>query len=222
MAEIGWYAAERARAGDPLWLQTHLAESPDECRRIGELFPDDPHYTAVYDRFGLLTDRMLLAHSIHLSDDEWRLIKERDSIPVHCPTANIFLGAGLFDLDKAREHDVRLALGTDVAAGPDVAMPRVARAMIETAKVRRITGVGGRHVPTPGEAWNMITRTNASLLGWDDCGRIEAGAAADLLVLRVPDTWLDEHLVGRLIHNWSPSLIEARVFNGTIVDPATI
>ena len=218
MAEVGWYAQERPE----LVIQTHLAESPDECRRIAELFPDDRDYTSVYDRFKLLTPRSLLAHSIHLSDDEWRLIHERRSIAVHCPTANVFLGAGLFDLDKAREFDIRLALGTDVAAGPDVAMPRVARAMIETAKVRRIAGIGGRHIPTPGEAWNMITRTNPALLGWDDCGKIEVGASADLLVLRVPETWHDEHIVGRLIHNWSSSLIDARVFDGALVEPATI
>ena len=221
MAEIGWYAQEHKAVGG-LWIQTHLSESPDEVRRIAELFPDDRDYTSVYDRFGLLTARTLLAHSIHLSDDEWRLIKERDSIVVHCPTANVFLGAGLFDLDKAREFEVRTALGTDVAAGPDVAMPRVARAMIETAKVRRIAGIGGKHVPSPGEAWTMITRTNADLLGWNDCGRLEVGAAADLLVLRVPETWHDEHVVGRLLYNWSSSLIEARVFAGALVDPARI
>lgn len=218
MAEIGWYADEHAG----LWIQTHLSESPDEVRRIAELFPDDPHYTAVYDRFHLLTARTLLAHAIHLSDEEWALIKERDGIVVHCPTANVFLGAGLFNLDKAREFGVRTGLGTDVAAGPDVAMPRVARAMIETAKVRRIAGIGGAHVPSPGEAWTTITRTNADLLGWTDCGRLEVGAAADLLVLRVPETWLDQHVVGRLLYNWSSSLIESRVFGGAVVDPARI
>jgi len=208
-------------------VQTHLAESMDECSLIRELFPNDRDYTSVYVRFGLLTDRTLLAHTIHLSEEEWKLIVARKSIVVHCPTANTFLEAGLFDLGAARRHGARVALGTDVAAGADVSMPRVARAMIEVAKMRRMTAASKDErmqavVPSPAEAWWMITRGNAELLGWNDAGRIAEGAAADLLVLRVPDGWLDPHLVGRLIYGWENELIETRVFNGMIVDPAKL
>ncbi|MCA9311958.1 MAG: amidohydrolase family protein [Phycisphaerales bacterium] len=214
LAEFGW----AAQAAPRTFVQTHLSESIPECEFIAELFPEDPHYTGVYDRFGLLHDRTLLAHCVHLTPPEWSLIHQRRSIVVHCPQANVFLESGLFDLDAAREHDIRLALGTDLAAGADVAMPRVARAMIETAKARRLCAVGGRHVPTPAEAWTMITRGNAELLGWADAGRIEAGAAADLLLLRLPETWYDDHLVGRLIYNWDAELIETRIFDGQVVE----
>ncbi|RMH27490.1 MAG: guanine deaminase [Planctomycetota bacterium] len=218
LAECGW--AARDRPG--LIVQTHLAESPDELALVRRLFPDDEHYTAIYDRFGLLGPSTLLAHGVHLSDVEWRLIAQRGCVVVHCPTANVFLGAGLFDLDAARAHGVRLALGSDIAAGPDAAMPRVARAMIETAKTRRLTVAPGAHVPSPAEAWSLITRGAADALGWADAGRIEVGAAADLLVLRPPDSWFDEHLVGRLIYGWSPGLIEQRIVDGRPADPATI
>lgn len=221
LAEVGW--AVKDRPG--IFVQTHLSESREECDLVAKLFPKAPHYTGVYDQFGLLGERTLLGHCIHLSDDEWGLIAARRSIAVHCPAANIFLKAGLFNFDKARTHGARVGLGTDIAAGSDVAMPRVARGFIETAKIRQMTGAGGGgsvYIPSPAEAWRMITADNASLLGWTDGGRIEVGAAADLLVLRTPDGWLDEHLVGRLIYNWSPDLIEARVFDGRVVDPATI
>jgi guanine deaminase len=220
LAEVGWAAGERNEKVGATYVQTHLSESVEECARVRELF-GEAHYTHVYDKFGLLTDRTILAHCVHLADAEWELIARKKCIVASCPGANIFLKAGLFNLDKAREFAVRLTLGTDVAAGPDVAMPRVARAFIETAKVRAIAA-GAKHIPTPAEAWNLITRVNADALGWPDAGRIEKGAAADLLVLRVPDLWRDEHLVGRLIYNWSADLIEARVFDGQAVDPATI
>ncbi|MFM9956640.1 MAG: amidohydrolase family protein [Phycisphaerales bacterium] len=217
LAEFGWWVKDNATGvKDGPWIQTHLSESPDELAKIMELFPPprDRDYTSVYDRFGLLTERTLLAHAIHLSDDERALIAARRSIVVHCPTANLFLQSGLFNLDKAREFGLRVALGSDIAGGPDVAMPRVARAMIETAKVRRMVRRAGEpsvRIPTPAEAWSMITRENAEMLGWGDCGRLEVNATAALLVLRVPETWLDEHLVGRLIYGWDASLIEARV-----------
>jgi cytosine/adenosine deaminase-related metal-dependent hydrolase len=109
-----------------------------------------------------------------------------------------------------------------ILAGADVAMPRVARGMIETAKARRMTVAPHAHIPTPAEAWRMITRGNAEALGWHDAGRLEAGCQADLLVLRIPETWLDEHLVGRLLYNWDASLIETRLCAGAVADPATI
>ena len=218
LAEVGWLARERPG----LMVQTHLAESRDECARIRELFPDDPHYTGVYDRFGLLRERTVLAHCCHLSPEEWALIAERRCVVAHCPGANLFLRAGLFDLRAAWDHGVRVALGSDVAAGPDVAMPRVARAMIEVAKARAMSAGADALVPTPAEAWGMITRGNADALGWTDAGRIEPGASADLLELRVPETWRDEHLIGRLLYNWVDSLIAARVLAGRIVGPDTI
>jgi len=208
-------AGKLASGGAP--IQTHLAESPRECELVRQLFPDAPHYTGVYDRFGLLTERTLLAHCIHLGDEEWRLIAQRDCVVVHCPTANTFLGSGLFDLDAARRHGVRLALGSDVAAGPDLAMPRVARAMIEVAKVRRMTVADRASVPTPAEAWHLITRGNAEALGWHDAGRLEAGAAADLLILR-PPVAMDEHLIGRLIYNWRDDFIAHRILAGRLLD----
>ncbi len=212
-------ALAAARAGPGVFIQTHLAETRRECEAVAGLFPDDPHYAGVYDRHGLLTDRTLLAHCLHLDDDQWRLIAERRSVVVHCPTANTFLRSGLFDLDAARTHGVRLALGSDIAAGPDVAMPRVARAMIETAKARAMASPGGAvaHIPTPAEAWTLITRGNADALGFTDMGRIEPGASADLLVLR-PGLPFDDHLVGRLIYTWRDEYIERVVLNGRLMD----
>lgn len=218
LAECGW----RARDTPGLIVQTHLAESPDEIALTRRLFPDDAHATGVLDRVGLLMPTTLLAHGVHLSAEEWRLIAERRAIVVHCPTANTFLQSGLFDLDAARECGVRLALGSDLAAGPDPAMPRVARAMIDTAKARRLTVAPTAHIPTPAEAWRLITAGNADALGWADAGRLEVGAAADLLILRPPESWFDEHLLGRLIYGWSPGLIETRLVAGTPAEPATI
>ena len=210
LARAGALAAQRR------FVQTHLAESTAECALVRKLFPRDASYTAVYDRHGLLTERTLLAHCLHLSDEEWSLIAGRRSVVVHCPTANTFLQSGVFDLNAAREHGVRLALGSDVAAGPDVAMPRVARAMIETAKARRLMLASDSRIPTPAEVWSLMTRGNADALGFDDGGRLEAGAAADLLILRPPFA-VDRHLIGRLIYTWRDEYIAHRILAGRLV-----
>jgi guanine deaminase len=209
-------AAGRA-AGGTAFVQTHLAEQTEECRRVAELFPDAPHYAGVYDAAGLLTERTLLAHCVHLSEAEWRLVAERGSVVVHCPGANTFLESGLFDLDAARRHGVRLALGSDVAAGPDLAMPRVARAMIEVAKLRRLAAAPDAPVPTPAEAWHLITAGNADALGLPDGGRLAVGAAADLLVLDTPLP-IDDAFVGRLLYTWRTDYISHRILAGKLLD----
>jgi guanine deaminase len=210
--------AARLAAEHATFVQTHLAESRVECRRVAELFPDEATYTDVYDHRGLLGPRSLLAHAIHLEPTEWSTLAARGCVVVHCPAANTFLRSGLFDLGAAREHGVRLALGSDVAAGPDLAMPRVARAMIEVAKARAMAlGDEVTPVPTPAEVWRLITRGNADALGWADGGRLEVGAVADLLVLEPPFE-PDEHLIGRLIYTWRDAYITARIVAGTLID----
>jgi len=46
--------------------------------------------TAVFDRCGLLTNRTVLAHGVHLNDDEVILLKDRGSAVAHCPLSNFF------------------------------------------------------------------------------------------------------------------------------------
>lgn len=208
--------AAGATASSGVRVHTHLAEQVRECHRVRELYPDDVHYTGVYDRAGLLHEGTLLAHCVHLEPAEWRLIAERRAIAVHCPTANTFLRSGHFDLDAARDHEVRVALGSDVAAGPDVAMPRVARAMIEVAKSRAMSGAPAVAIPTPAEAWRLITEGNADALGFAGAGRLAPGAPADLLVLD-PHFEFEDHLLGRLIYTWRDDYIVGRILAGRLV-----
>lgn len=201
-------------AGSDRLIHTHLAESQTECRLVRELFPACDSYAEVYDRHGLLGPRTLLAHALHLSPPEWSMIAARGSAVVHCPQANAFLRSGIFDLRAAREHGVRVALGSDIAAGCDLAMPRVARSMIESAKLRAAAIDARAVVPSPAEAWRMITQGNAATLGWHDHGTLLPGAAADLLLLR-PDVEFDRHLPGRLLYGWHDEWIEGAVVNGS-------
>lgn len=112
-----------------LWLQTHLAENEEEGSRVARAFPQAKSYTDVYDSAGLLTPRTLLAHCVHLDDFDWRLIKQRGSIVVHCPTSNEALGSGRMKLEKVRALDIPWVMGTDIGAGPNLCMLDVIEAV---------------------------------------------------------------------------------------------
>lgn len=100
-----------------LYMQTHLSENKKEIESVARLFPDSSGYLDVYDRMGLATDHSVFAHCVHLTDDEYTVMKARNSAIAFCPCSNMFLGSGLFNLNKARKHDVKMGLGTDVGGG---------------------------------------------------------------------------------------------------------
>ncbi|HRQ71679.1 MAG TPA: amidohydrolase family protein [Phycisphaerales bacterium] len=197
------------RKGAP--VQTHLAETEAECRRVEELFNGTP-YTDIYERAGLLGERTILGHGIWLDAAQRATLARTRSVIAHCPTANTFLRAGSMDRAALRRDGVRLALGSDVAGGPDRSMVRVARAMIETAKAR------GDTPPTAADCWRQITTGNADALGWGDTGRIAPTAWADLVVAAPDVPWRDApDPLARLLYAWDDRWITATLAAGKIV-----
>jgi guanine deaminase len=100
-----------------VYLQTHVAENRAEVAWVRELFPWSRSYLDVYDRFGLLRPRAVYAHCIWLDDADRARMGAAGAAMSFCPTSNLFLGSGLFDLEAARRHGVRVGLGTDVGGG---------------------------------------------------------------------------------------------------------
>lgn len=162
-----------------VYLQTHLSENRKEIEEVRRLFPNDASYTAVYARFGLLGPTSLFGHCIHLDEAELRLLAESRSVAVLCPTSNLFIGSGLFDLDALERPDrpVRTALATDVGGGTSYSMLRTA------AEAYKVMQLRGRNLPAL-EAFHRMTRGNAAALGLEgEIGCLEPGRWADLVVL---------------------------------------
>eukprot|EP01035_Chromulina_nebulosa_P068193 gene68193-93436_t len=98
-------------------LHTHLAENMTEVAAVATRFPDATDYLDVYDRFGLVGPRSVFAHGIHLRDRALARMGAAGSAIAFCPTSNLFLGSGLFDLAAADRHGVTVGIGSDVGAG---------------------------------------------------------------------------------------------------------
>ncbi|CAO1630687.1 unnamed protein product [Sympodiomycopsis kandeliae] len=120
-------------------LQTHLSESTGEIEFTRELFPFAPNYTKVYDHFKLLTDRTVLAHCVHLSNEELDLIKLRGSGISHCPTSNLNLRSGVTKVGEMLNCGVKVGLGTDVSGGFGIGMLNAVREASVVAKVLNFT-----------------------------------------------------------------------------------
>ena len=160
-------------------MQTHISESASEIEWIKTLFPNDRDYTAVYERFGLVTDHSLFAHGVHLSESEAQRLHDAGSTVVHCPTSNNFLGSGLMSMNHLLKDNrpVSLGLATDIGGGTSFSMLQT---MGETYKVQMLSG---RKLKAT-ELFHMATLGNAKRLRIDDeTGSLAIGKFADIVVL---------------------------------------
>jgi guanine deaminase len=161
------------------YLQTHLAENDEEIATVRQLFPRARSYTDVYDRCGLLGPRSIFGHCLHLGDEELRRLSDTRSVAAFCPTSNLFIGSGLFDLARLRDpaRPVRISLATDVGGGTSYSMLRTA------AEAYKVLQLQGQNLP-PLDAFYLMTLGNARALGLEaEIGSFAIGSEADVVVL---------------------------------------
>ncbi len=106
------------------FVHTHLAENRKEVAWVRELFPWARSYLEVYARFGLVRPRSVFAHCIHLDDEDLDLLAEQRAMAAFCPTSNLFLGSGLFDLRRMSKAGVHVGVATDIGGGTSFSMLR--------------------------------------------------------------------------------------------------
>ncbi|KQU55814.1 guanine deaminase [Sphingomonas sp. Leaf339] len=158
-------------------MHTHLTENAGEVAAVAGRFPDAADYLDVYDRFGLVTDRSVFAHCIHLDERALGRMGEAGSAAAFCPTSNLFLGSGLFDLDRAARQGVTVGLGSDVGAGTTFSLLAT---MGEAYKVGQLRGSS----LDPFRALYLATAGGARALGLHDrIGSLAVGQEADFVVL---------------------------------------
>jgi guanine deaminase len=170
-------AGELAHAHPDVFVQTHVAENRDEVAWIKELYPQSRSYLDVYDGFGLVRKRSMFAHSIWLGDEDWLRIAQSRSGVAHCPTSNLFLGSGLFNIGHADTVRARVSLATDVGGGTSFSLLRT---MNEAHKVARMTGnhLSGMRL------FYLATLGGARSLHLEgSIGSLAAGNEADFIVL---------------------------------------
>ncbi|MCZ2722734.1 guanine deaminase [Marinomonas sp. 15G1-11] len=204
-------AGELLAEFDNLYMHTHLSENQQECEWVSSLFPDSKNYLDVYDQHKLLSERSVFAHGIHLCDDEYHRLNETGSAIAFCPTSNLFLGSGLFRLNKAEEHNVNVGLGTDVGGGTSFSMLQT---LSEAYKVIQLQG----EKLSPFKSLYLATLGGAKALRLEDkIGNLAVGTEADFVILDYQATPLLQY---RLEH--SKSLDETLFVLMTLGDDRSI
>ena len=161
-----------------VYVHTHLAENVQEVQFTGELFPESKDYLNVYEQFGLVSDHTIFAHCVQLDDSAFERLSDSGAAIAFCPTSNLFLGSGLFKLDRAKstESPIKVGLATDVGGGTSLSQLQT---MSEAYKVMQLQGKS----LSVFQAFYLATLGAAKALSLEDkIGSFEVGKEADFVV----------------------------------------
>lgn len=170
-------AGRLAREYHDTYIHSHLAENLGEIAWVRELFPDRRSYLDVYDHYGLLRERAVYAHCIHLDSVDRRRMADCGACAAHSPTSNLYLGSGLFDFAASDEAGLRFGVATDVGGGTSFSMLRTLGEAYKVAQLR------GQRL-TPLRAFYLATLGNARVLQLQNrIGSFAAGCEADFIAI---------------------------------------
>ncbi|MDA5093392.1 guanine deaminase [Aliiroseovarius sp. KMU-50] len=165
-----------------LMMQTHISEQHEEIAWVQDLFPKARDYLDVYETFGLARDGALFGHAIHLTERERDRLREMDASLIHCPTSNMFIGSGLFDMAGLMETGHRIGLATDTGGGSSFSMLRTMAAAYE---VGQLSGTPLH----PAQLWWLATAGSANAIHLGDMiGTLAPGYEADIAVIDLAST----------------------------------
>lgn len=170
-------AGELLAAHPGVLLHTHLAENPREIAEVAARFTDSADYLDVYDHFGLVTERSVFAHGVHLPERSCARLAQSGAGVAVCPSSNFFLGSGTFDFAQAERHGVRIGLGSDIGAGTTLSL-------LHNAGLAYQAGLPRGYTLDPFRALWLATGGSARLLHiGGEVGCLTEGQEADFVVL---------------------------------------
>ena len=208
-------AAEESRR-DGRRVHIHVAETAKEvadCRAAhGGLTPVE-----YLDRLGLVNDKCIFAHCVHLTDRDIEILAERGAVISHQPVSNMKLVSGMFRFAAAKAAGCRIAIGTDGCASNNHL------SMYDEMKFAALSAKMQSQNPSAGaaaEIWECATRVGAEVA----CGKGEAGAIApglladaQLVELDRPELVADYHLTSNLVYAAHPDAVTAVICDGRVL-----
>lgn len=182
---------EQLAAAGTLWgehpttlMQTHLSESVYEVELVKALHPGPIDYLGIYESHGLLGPGANFGHAIHLSPREIALLADTGSGLSHCPTSNLFIGSGLFDMQSLRdcERPIKVGIATDVGGGSSFSIFQTMKASYEICQLQ------GYNLH-PAKAYYLATVGSAAVMRLGHrLGNLRAGLDADIAVIDLKST----------------------------------
>jgi 5-methylthioadenosine/S-adenosylhomocysteine deaminase len=172
------YVAEVAKRFDT-GMQIHLSETEKEHNECIGRWGKTP--TEFFRDTGVLDLRTTAAHGVYLTDSDIAILAEKGASVAHNPVSNLKLGSGVMPVRRLIDGGVNVALGTDGVASNN------RLDILRELQLASILHKGVNREPsivTAREMFPLATRNGALAQGRTDCGRIEVGYRADLVLIK--------------------------------------
>lgn len=197
-----------------LHVHTHASENRGE---IAYVEADRGMRNVVYlDHVGLANDRVVLAHCIHLDDQEIGILARGHVHVAHCPSSNLKLASGIAPVPELMRRGVNVALGADGAAcnnNLDGFLEMRLAALIQKPLH------GPRAMPAR-TILEMATMGGARAMGQaDQIGSLEVGKKADLAIVDLSGlhTWPEADVISTLVYAAHASDVVLTMVDGRVV-----
>jgi 5-methylthioadenosine/S-adenosylhomocysteine deaminase len=211
LKDIRAFADEKA-----LGISAHVAES----KSVVEYTQEQHGKAGVVEflsEFEIPRANSIFAHCVHLSDREIAILKQTGTSVSHNPVSNMMLGDGVAPVVEMLRQGVNVALGTDGAASNH------SQDLFETMKAASLLQKVHHQnagIIDPYSVLHMATAGGARALGLaSECGTIEAGKRADLILLRL-DTVHSQpinDLFSQLVHCAKANDVQTVIVNGKVL-----
>lgn len=166
-------------------VQSHLSENISEIDWVQELHPDTSCYAEAYDKYGLCgsMSKTIMAHCVHSdrSEKEMELLKKNQVWVAHCPESNMNLASGVAPIKKMMKENIRIGIGTDIAAGSKLSMFSAMADAIKASKLRWVYVDKEESPLTVSEVFYLATVGGGSFFG--KVGSFEKGYEFDAVVI---------------------------------------
>ena len=174
-------------------MHTHLAENDEDIAYSLEKFGMRPGQYV--EELGWTGKDVWHAHCVKLDPQEIALFARTQTGIAHCPCSNCRLASGIAPVRAMRVAGVPLGLGVDGSASNDSG-----NLMLEARQAMLLQRVAyGAGAMSPGTALEMATSGGAQVLGRDDCGSLDVGKCADVVIWDMDDV--------SAAGNWDPAAI---------------
>ena len=203
---------------DTIPVQSHISENLSEIQWVKELHPECKNYGDVYDKFNLFGQtKTIMAHCVHLTEEEINKIKKNKVLIAHCPTSNVNLSSGIAPISKLLRKEVLIGLGSDIAGGECLSMLSVMASAIRMSKLRKVCFKEDEKSLTLKEVFYLATKGGGKFFG--NVGSFEKGYEFDALVIDDDNLWKDnkgsiEERIERLVYLGNQKNIISRYICG--------
>ncbi|MDD9157547.1 amidohydrolase [Aliivibrio sp. S4TY2] len=194
----------------------HVAEFPNEETRIKD--PTKAESPVEYlEEIGVLDERMVIAHGIHLSQHDQALLKQADAGVVYNPMANAKGATGIAPAWDMFRADMRVGLGTDGPMSSN--QVDLWRTLSYAANMQRLKH-SDRTIMIPEQVIEMATIGGAKALHMEDeIGSLEVGKKADIIIVETQSANMMPSYdpYATLVYQANPSNVETTIVNGKVI-----